>query len=382
MVRNIYYLCPCSEAPCGGVQKIYQHVDVLNQNGFNAYVLHPKKGFRYSWRENKTKLAYYEPNFWTWLGIQGGRNLAIRILRRWSKKGAFRSQVVPLSRFTKNICVLGDNYQKIRLPKLNQQDVIVFNDYIVPALTTMIGKFPSVILNFTAYTTFHGITIGESLGRASSLPYDERSLGCIVGSKDTEDYLRFVFPKLTYYGCPFGVDTEQFVFHGAKERKVAFMPRKCPDHLVQILSILRQRNKFPNWSFVALEKMSQERLIGELKTSALFLSTSYLEGLGLPPAEALSCGALVVGYDGEGGKEFFHPPFAHSIAHGNIIGFVKKIEEMMAFFESDQKQFIQIGKIGSDFIASKYSIARENRSIVKAWSQIAAAKTELEKTNR
>ena len=374
MLRNIYYLCPCSKEPCGGVQKIYQHVDALNQNGFNAYVLHPEKGFRYAWRENKTKLAYLEPK----IQKKSISRLVKNILKRLLKK---KAPIVPLFASwdelgeDPNIYFLTDTDHEAYLPKLNQQDVLVFNDYIVPEFASIIGKFPSVILNFTAYTTFHRITIRESLDRLSPLPYDERSLACIVGSKDTENYLRFVFPKLTYHVCPFGVDTEQFVFHGEKKRQIAFMPRKCSDHLVQIINILKQRNNFPTWSYVALENMPQRRLISEMKSSALFLSTSYMEGLGLPPAEALSAGTLVVGYDGEGGKEFFNPPFAHVIPHGNIIGFVKKAEKMMSLFEKDREEFIRIGKMGSDFIKSRYSIAEENSSVVKAWNQIAAGKS-------
>ncbi len=350
MLRNIYYLCPCAEVPCGGVQKIYQHVDALNQNGFNAYVLHPEIGFRYRWRENRTKLAYFEANYCS--GNQTASDSVKNLLRKCLKKKTTSvTRSVSLHDFDKQqkIYFLSDNNHKVYLPNLDQQDVVVFNDYMVPALTSVIGKFPSVILNFTAYTTFHGMTIRESLDRASLLPYDRRCIACIVGSKDTGDYLKFVFPELTYHVCPFGVDTEQFVFHGEKERKMTFMPRKCSDHLVQIINILKQRNNFPTWSYVALENMSQKQLIVELKSSALFLSTSYLEGFGLPPAEALSSGTLVVGYDGEGGKEFFNPPFAHAISHGNIIDFVKKAEEMMALFEKDREQFIRAGKMGSDF---------------------------------
>jgi len=367
VIRNIYYLCPGAPVACGGVQKIYQHVDALNEKGFNAYVLHVEKGFRYCWRENKTKLAYLEPK-----SPKSEPCTVKSFLKRLNKKKAPIPQPVSWNDLVNdpNIFSLTEDNREVYLPKLDKQDVIVFNDYIVPLYTHIIGKFPSVILNFTAYTTFHGMTIQESLDKVSGLPYDQRCLACIVGSKDTENYLKFTFPNLTYHICPFGVDTNQFVFHGEKKKKITFMPRKCSDHLVQIINILRQRNTFPGWSYVPLENMSQKELIHEMKSSALFLSTSYLEGFGLPPAEALSSGALVVGYDGEGGKEFFNPPFAHAIPHGNIIEFVKKVEEMMALFEKDKNQFIRIGKMGSDYITNKYSIAEENRSVVKAWEQI------------
>jgi glycosyltransferase involved in cell wall biosynthesis len=42
-----------------------------------------------------------------------------------------------------------------------------------------------------------------------------------------------------------------------------------------------------------------------LKESLLFLSFVNGEGLGLLAVEAMSCGCVVVGYDGMGGKEFF-----------------------------------------------------------------------------
>jgi hypothetical protein len=55
---NIYYLCPDSNTPQGGVKVIYEHVDLLNGAGFSAYVLHHKKGFRCNWFDNSTAIAY------------------------------------------------------------------------------------------------------------------------------------------------------------------------------------------------------------------------------------------------------------------------------------------------------------------------------------
>ena len=54
----IYYLCPDTNKPRGGVKVIYEHVDILNGAGFSACVLHQKKGFRCNWFDNLTTVSY------------------------------------------------------------------------------------------------------------------------------------------------------------------------------------------------------------------------------------------------------------------------------------------------------------------------------------
>jgi hypothetical protein len=42
----IYYGCPDKDYPVGGIRVIYRHVDLLNRNGFDAFVLHHYYPFR------------------------------------------------------------------------------------------------------------------------------------------------------------------------------------------------------------------------------------------------------------------------------------------------------------------------------------------------
>ena len=41
----IYFICPDINKPTGGIKQIYRQVDVLNNNSFNAFVLHKETGF-------------------------------------------------------------------------------------------------------------------------------------------------------------------------------------------------------------------------------------------------------------------------------------------------------------------------------------------------
>jgi len=55
---TIYYGCPDKDYPVGGVRVIYRHVDLLNRNGFDAFVLHHYFPFRCTWFENATRVAH------------------------------------------------------------------------------------------------------------------------------------------------------------------------------------------------------------------------------------------------------------------------------------------------------------------------------------
>jgi hypothetical protein len=56
---RIFALTPEPRAPTGGIRAIYRHVDVLNENGFSAYVVHPDPGYRASWFENDTRVILH-----------------------------------------------------------------------------------------------------------------------------------------------------------------------------------------------------------------------------------------------------------------------------------------------------------------------------------
>ena len=60
---KIFFICPDTNLPTGGVKQIYRQVDVLNSKGFNAYVLHRHYGFKCTWFNNQTQIVYFFPIF-------------------------------------------------------------------------------------------------------------------------------------------------------------------------------------------------------------------------------------------------------------------------------------------------------------------------------
>ena len=58
MEKKLYFICTENKKPVGGIKQLYRQVDILNKNGFNAFIVHRKKGFRHKWFENETKIIY------------------------------------------------------------------------------------------------------------------------------------------------------------------------------------------------------------------------------------------------------------------------------------------------------------------------------------
>ena len=54
---SVYFCAPDFDVPSGGVRVIYRHVDLLNEAGIPAYVLHRRAGFRCTWFANETRVA-------------------------------------------------------------------------------------------------------------------------------------------------------------------------------------------------------------------------------------------------------------------------------------------------------------------------------------
>ena len=102
----------------------------------------------------------------------------------------------------------------------------------------------------------------------------------------------------------YAIDKERF-HPEAKQRKIAVMPRKNPIGARFIRRAFQQR--YPEFADVEWEEITglpEAESARRLRESAIFLSLSRMEGLGLPPLEAMSSGCLPVGFAGDGGKEY------------------------------------------------------------------------------
>ena len=120
----------------------------------------------------------------------------------------------------------------------------------------------------------------------------------------------------------YSIDTNLFK-PGPKQKIITFMPRKMKAHSDLLVPMLRRRLP-TDWQVVPIDGLPESQVAQALSASRIFLSFSDFEGLPVPPVEAALSGNFVVGYTGQGGREYWSPPVLESVEAGDIVGFIHK----------------------------------------------------------
>ncbi len=321
---TVYVLSPDNDKPSGGIKILYRHVDVLNRNGIDAAVLHQNAGFRCSWFKNDTSIRY------------------------------------------------------LAQTQLAEDDFLVIPEIYGPHMAAMsdipmIGrKVRKVIFNQNCRYTFLGQTLDTVRSPGFSLPYNNRDdfVGAMVVSEDSREYLEYVFPGIDIWRVYNAIDVENFKFSDRKKKQICFMPRKHAEDALQVLGILSLRGALRDFEVVAIEGKTEVEVAEIMQESMFFLSFGYPEGCPLPPAEAMACGCVVVGYDGFGGREYFDEAFCYPVRVGDITGFAGIVESLISQYSIDPSALMAKAKAASDFISTNYSPGREQDSIVGIWNRL------------
>ncbi|MGP5220318.1 glycosyltransferase [Arthrobacter rhombi] len=260
----VYYLAPEEPAASGGIKVIYRHVDVLVSLGIVSAVVHPREGFRASWFSNETP-------------------------------------VIPASDL-----------------QLRSNDILVVPECYAPGFEHLPTNVRIVVFNQGPHHTFDRIGLDPERPGA---PYSQlpNLAAVLTVSNDGAELLRMTFPDTPVWTVRNVVD--ESVFYPIPERprrNVAYVPSRRPDELSQLLHLLNARREFSTgeWSLTGLSGLTEIEMANALRRSSIFLSLSHRDGFGLPPAEAMACGAYVIGHPGGGGTEFFDPAYC-SPAHDN-----------------------------------------------------------------
>lgn len=189
-------------------------------------------------------------------------------------------------------------------------------------------------------------------------------------SDDTSDCLKLIFPdlapKVQRLFC--SVDLDKFKPDLKKENLITYMPRKLAKHADLVGFFLRE-NLPKSWKLQSIHGLSESGVAAVLAKSKIFLSFSELEGLSLPPIEAVLSGNLVIGYTGEAAREYWREPVFTEIHCGDIKSFIKEIIVKIHALESGEfkEEFAKI----QVFLANRYSKDAEMQSISKFVHQVA-----------
>src|ERR1700732_2833238 len=101
---------------------------------------------------------------------------------------------------------------------------------------------------------------------------------------------------------PYSIDTLRF-HPAAKQKRIAFMPRKRPIEAAYIRDMFRfTYPEYRDWQWQELNHLSEVEIAQAMNEAQIFVSLSRLEGFGLTPLEAMAAGCVVAGFTGIAGR--------------------------------------------------------------------------------
>ncbi|WP_410814241.1 glycosyltransferase [Micromonospora sp. 067-2] len=311
-VPTIYYLSRDYNKPSGGIRTLYRHVDVLNEAGVSAAVLHERRGFRCSWFANRTRVTDVESS------------------------------------------------------PLGPDDLLVVPETDARLLPRLPANVRHVVFNQSGHLTW---TVDAELVTRHYLD-SPGLLGVMVVSEHSQDLLEYAFRR-PIHRIRLSVDATQFNPPDRPNgRVISYMPRRGQLDAENVLHVLRARDALAGWTIDAVQDVSEEEVARRLRASTIFLSSSYQEGFGLPAVEAMASGNYVIGFHGFGGREFFDPAFSQPVPTGDLLGMSRALQECLTR-ETEQPGWCwSRGVEAARHVLAEYSAERESASILAFFTEI------------
>ena len=294
--NSIVFLCPATDVPSGGVKVIYNQAAIINemQEQLAASVLHP-----------------LNPEFYcTWFD----RGTKIKKDMEFDKSNDF---------------VMIPEFWAVPHAKLLQDIGVRYGIYVQG-----------------------GYIIGRASGEELDAAYHNAALILAI-SDDTVDCIKMAFPECAarVHRVHYSVDPDKFVASCNKENVICYMPRRLKSHS-QLVRFFLEKKLPPHWRIEAIDGVDEDGVAAILGKSKIFLSFSELEGCPLPPVEAALSGCQVIGYTGEGGKEYWDREIFTEIHSGDIKAFVNAV--MNKIVEIDVAPYVA-NKDAIAALANRYS---------------------------
>lgn len=329
MPGNLVYFCPAISWPLGGVKVITQHSQLINSeklSGFSSEIFFPDDpDFHLDWFKNNAKIKR-EPKF--------NREQDIIIIPEiWALKYG---------------SILIDN--KINYAIFVQNGYYIFNEIYK-------GHLPSLLELKRIYNSASFI-----------LSVSDDTSACIQEA--------FEIPKESIYKVKPTINCSIFrPKKGKKKNIISYMPRKLSLHADWIINQLTI-NPQMNWEVLPIDGADEETVAKALSTSKIFLSFSDREGFSMPPLEASLCGNSVIGYTGEGAKEYWNTTLFKEVESGNLQVFLQTVlDEIKLLSDHEFLDIETIEKIEAlDLLRNRYSSEQEAMGLSETLDSIKISK--------
>lgn len=303
---RIIFFCPTNRRPVGGIKVIYRLASLCNEMlgaAGQAVVLHPNRPWtKYTWFDSRPKII----------------KKFFRL--RWTGKPSL-SGIGNVFDKRSDIVILPEIWVRKYGPQLAEKG-IAFAIFVQGGYLLAKGNRHDLDASYAAAKLI--------------LAVSENTASCIAHA--------FPFAKDKIRKLRLHIESEKFSPAAAKKNVITYMPRKLPDHIKLWKFFLE--NRLPlGWTTQAIDNQDENGVAQALAESKIFVSMSYLEGLGLPPIEAALAGNVVIGYTGEGGKEYWKPPLFREVEHGNLLNLVDLTVELTRTIDFYDQQIFEEARV-------------------------------------
>lgn len=283
-MTRIFYFCPDFPQPSGGVKTLYRHVSTLCALGFDAYLVHQKRGFTLTWHDYRVPTVWLEerPQFeaddiWVLPEVMAD-------LIRQTQKLSLQKIVLALS--------WSPAYNRLR-PGERWQDL---------GVQRVLTKSP-LIKRYLEWSMAIPVTL-----------------------------------------IPEHIDASRYRYApGQKQRQVTYLTRK--DAAAEWLQgVLRRKDPaLGAYTWLPLRNMTEAVYAQHLRAAAIFLPTTLQEGMHVSALEAMACGALVVGFAGVGGNDYMVGEGARQncllVENGNLPQLGERLEAALLALLADPHHY-------------------------------------------
>ena len=308
-MRVLFYM-PSRTGVRGGISVILDMIDALNRAGFEALALYERPDFEYN------SYVLTAPRLWL-PGLlpprrDGTLKVAVKALLNGSNKVAANAAACPEW-------------------KPAPGDVVIVPEYVSDWIPQRLPEgVPLILLNQNPF----------SLLRAFAKPGFEHKnfVGSICASEACAAGSRMVLGQDPEQ-IPLFISEELYSYQSDKIFQVAYMPRKRREDTAALIKALKATESLRDVPFVPIDGLSNTKAAQLLRESLFFLSFSEREGFGLPAAEAMATGALVIGYTGIGGNEFFNEATGFPVPEDNLVAFYERAVSVIEGYQANPQSF-------------------------------------------
>lgn len=306
----IYYLCLDDNEAAGGRYVIYRHVDILNNNGIEAAVLHQQVPFRLSWFDNVTQVRYM-------------------------------------------------NYVKYQ-----PDDVFVLPETWRDFLYDDLKDYRKVVFCQNPYYSIH------ARENPNGHVFQRKDVvGLMTCSRESKRLLEYMYDReaTIVRNAP---DQQIFYMIGEKHPEIGVMPRKGGHELEMVLGIAKLQGWLDGWSVLNIQGATLEGVGYYMRRSAVFMASGYPEGLPAPAMEAMLCGCAVVGYHGIGAKEYMLPEFCKPVEIFDIEAYCEGLKETLELYRDNPAEIWRRNDLAARYIKENYSAAQQEKDLLDFWKGI------------